>query len=153
MCLKQWLKSYYQFKVLMTSSKCKGKKHAFLRHLGFQTSKGDRQYHIWQRILNSFNLRYIQYLFLILTYCLIFPINFSFDYGVQSEPSLSSSLVSEKQCTLNLISSSIISSSRFSLLIFSSQTSLFFCFLDFVSDILGHCSPRICIKKLYTRGK
>ena len=34
-CLKQWLKSYYQFKVLMTSSKCKGKKHAFLRHLGF----------------------------------------------------------------------------------------------------------------------
>ena len=137
----------------MTSSRCKGKKHVFLRYLGFQTSEGDKQYLFWQRILNSFNLRYIQCLFLILTYCLIFPINFSFDYGVQSEPSLSSSLVSEKQCMLNSTSSSLISSSKFSLLIFSSQTSLFFRFLDFVSDILGHCSPRICIKKFYTRGK
>ena len=137
----------------MASSKWKGKKHVFLRYLGFQTSEGDKQYHFFWRILNSFNLRYIQYLFLILTYCLIFPINFSFDYGVQSEPSLSSSLVSEKQCMLSSTSSSLISSSKFSLLIFSSQTSLFFRFLDFVSDILGHCSPRIFIKKLYTRGK
>ena len=137
----------------MTSSKCKGKKHVFLRYLGFQTSEGDKQYLFWQRILNSFNLRYIQCLFLILTYCLIFPINFSFDYGVQSEPSLSSLFVSEKQCMLNSTSSSLISSSKCSLLIFSSQIFLFFRFLDFVSDILGHCSPRIGIKKLCTRGK
>ena len=32
--LKQWLKSYYQLKVLMTSSKCKGK-NMFLKIFGF----------------------------------------------------------------------------------------------------------------------
>ena len=133
------------------SSKCKGKKHVFLRYLGFQTSEGDKQYLFWQRNLNSFSLRYIQYLSLIITYCLIFPFNFSFDYGVQSEPSPTFSLVSEKQCMLNSTSSSLICSSKFRLPIFSSQTSLFFRFLDFFSDILGHCSPRICIKKLHTK--
>ena len=137
----------------MTSSKCKGKERVFYDILASRHPKGINNIIFWQKILNSFNLKYIQYLFLILTYCLIFRINFSFDYGVQSEPSLSSSLVSEKQCTLNSTSLSLISSSKISLLIFSSQTSLFFGFLDFVSDILGHCSPRICIKKLYTRGK
>ena len=48
--LKQWLKSYYELKVLMTSSKWKGKKHVFkdvwlLARQGVQTSKRDKQYH------------------------------------------------------------------------------------------------------------
>ena len=137
----------------MTSSKCKGKKHVFLSILASRHPEGISNIIFWQRILNCFNLSYIQCLFLILTYCLIFPLNFSFDYGVQSEPSLSSLFVSEKYCMLNSTSSSLISSSKCSLLIFSSQTSLFFRFLDFFSDILGHCSPRIGIKKLCTRGK
>ena len=46
-CLKRWLKSYYQLKVMMTPSKWKGKKHVFLRSVGLDiwTSEGDKQYH------------------------------------------------------------------------------------------------------------